>query len=390
MDDPNTEQRTVPVVDELLRAAQEAARAVDPDFDVIKPDALLPVICATELFGKPVPQREFLVEDMIPRRTASLLSGDGGVGKSLAALQLAFAVVTSTEWFGKEVISGRCLFITAEDDLDETHRRINDICVAESISLEALTDLDICSLAGLDAVMAQSDNRSNVVTPTKLFASLKRRVAETRPELVILDTLADLFSGDENNRMQARQFIGILRSLCADFGATVLLLSHPSLTGMSSGSGMSGSTAWNNSVRSRLYMRRPPPAEGRDEAVDPNFRFLETMKANYGKTGGTIELRWKEGRFISEERPALPPPADIDEIVITLFKQALKFGRSTVRNKIAGTLADEQGAKVISGNRKERIKLIGQSVDFLIGKGMFVLVDKGPPSRIITHVAFSA
>ena len=79
-------------------------------------------------------------------------------------------------------------------------------------------------------------------------------------------------------------------------GAGVLLTSHPSLTGLSSGSGLSGSTAWNASVRSRLYFKRAIFDKG--EEPDPDLRVLEVVKANYGPVGETIMLRWDNGLFL--------------------------------------------------------------------------------------------
>ena len=46
---------------------------------------------ASDLDSKPVPAREWLVRELIPHRTVTLLSGDGGTGQSLLALQLAVA-----------------------------------------------------------------------------------------------------------------------------------------------------------------------------------------------------------------------------------------------------------------------------------------------------------
>ena len=44
------------------------------------PIAPLPVVCAASLAGKDVPRRQWIVQDMIPDRTVTLVSGDGGVG----------------------------------------------------------------------------------------------------------------------------------------------------------------------------------------------------------------------------------------------------------------------------------------------------------------------
>ena len=69
-------------------------------------------------------------------------------------------------------------------------------------------------------------------------------VPSLRPRLLILDNLADIFGGDENARDLARQFVSLIRGLAIDLDCTVLMLSHPSLSGMASGRGASGSTAW--------------------------------------------------------------------------------------------------------------------------------------------------
>jgi RecA-family ATPase len=64
---------------------------------------------------------------------------------------------------------------------------------------------------------------------------------------------------------------------------------------MASGAGTSGSTAWSNSVRSRIYFER---AKGEDAVeIDPDLRLLKVMKANYGPVGMEFRLRWTKGVF---------------------------------------------------------------------------------------------
>lgn len=98
-----------------------------------------------------------------------------------------------------------------------------------------------------------------------------------------------MYGGDENIRPQVRQFIGFLRRLCQKYKVTIVLIAHPSLSGMASGSGTSGNTAWNNSVRSRLYLI--PMKTEEDEEPDPNLRQLAVMKNNRGPKGTSIQLR---------------------------------------------------------------------------------------------------
>lgn len=195
---------------------------------------------------------------------------------------------------------GPAVYISAEDDRDELHRRMASVCDAVGIPFSGLPNLLFRSLAGEGAILADLDRRSGKMRPTKLFKMLEAAVAEAVPSLVVLDTLADLHSGDQNDQSHARQFITLLRGLCVRHGCTVLLLSHPSLTGITSGTGTGGSMAWNNSVRSRLYLRR---TRENGQEIDPDARVLETMKSNYGRIGGEIALRWRDGVFnpVSED-----------------------------------------------------------------------------------------
>ena len=48
-----------------------------------------------------------------------MLSGDGGTGKSLLALQLAVARASATEWAGQVPDRGQTLFVSAEDDIPD-------------------------------------------------------------------------------------------------------------------------------------------------------------------------------------------------------------------------------------------------------------------------------
>ena len=78
---------------------------------------------ASSLKGKPVAPREWLVHGLIPQKTVTLFSGDGGTGKSLLALQLAVAAVSGVDWIGKPVSEGSVIYMSAEDDDDELQDR---------------------------------------------------------------------------------------------------------------------------------------------------------------------------------------------------------------------------------------------------------------------------
>lgn len=335
---------------------------------------------ASEYASHPPPPREFIADELIPSRTVTMISGDGGTGKSLLSLQLAVAATGGGYWCGRQVAQGDCLFISAEDDEDELHRRLHDISKGTAIPLSNLPDLRIRSLAGDDALLAVVDNKAGILKPTRLFEAIDQFVAKHRPMLIILDTLADIFGGEENNRAHARQFIGLLRGLCARYDATVVLLAHPSLSGMSSGSGSSGSTAWNNSVRSRLYLDR---IRENNEEPDPDVRVLRTKKANYGRSGEEIKLRWVEGMFKPESGPdsfvVMAAQNGADRLFLDLLAQYAAQGR-TVSDTRGANYAPSIFAKDPRANGTTNKGFEGAMMR-LFADGKIRIETVGPPSK---------
>lgn len=283
---------------------------------------------AASLEGEDVPDRHWLVRDLIPSGTVTLLGGDGGTGKSLLALQLACSVAAGSHWLGRAVAGGNAVYVSAEDDEQELHRRLASIVGGYGIGFADLDSLTIRSLAGEDALLAVLDRTTGALTPTPLFHELDRHLAQETPALVVLDTLADLFPGNENDRAQARHFIGHLRGLAIKHGCAIVLLAHPSLSGLTSGSGTSGSTAWNNSVRSRLYLERVI-SEGSED--NPDARVLTSKKANYGRIGDEIAMTWRDGVFVVDEAETgldrMAKDAKAERVFLRLLDEFTRQGR---------------------------------------------------------------
>jgi RecA-family ATPase len=287
----------------------------------------LPFTSISEWHGMPVPEREWTVLNRVPARNVTLMSGDGGVGKTILALHLCAAVALARDWLGSMPECGPAMAFCCEDDPEELHRRVSLIADHFGTSLADLKDMHVRSMAGDEALLAVPD-RSGIIKPTELFIRLQKTACEIRPKLIVLDNSADVFGGNENDRAQVRQFITILRGLALTAGAGVLLTSHPSLTGINSGSGLSGSTGWNNNVRSRMYFKKVTTEKG--DEPDPDLRTLEVMKANYGPAGETITVRWKSGLFLPEASPssldAIAREKKADELFVSLLTRLNERG----------------------------------------------------------------
>jgi RecA-family ATPase len=308
--------------------------AVGLFFDVVEPDDVDDMFAHTDtkpeqrqltfrpvsfFATRPVPSRDWVVPNLVPCKTVTLLTGDGGTGKSLLALQLAASVALGRDWLGNEVKQGPVLIISAEDDEDELHRRFEAVFRSLDAAMADVDNLRFISLAGEDAVLGALQGER--ILPTQLFKMVEQEIADTKPVLVGYDTLADLFGGNEINRTQTRQFIGLLRGLSVRHDNAGLLLGHPSVAGMQSGAGTSGSTAWSNSVRSRLYLERIQ--EGGHEP-NPDLRRLTTKKSNYGPVGAQIGLKYVRGVFQVEDTAVTSATGAGAAKVQAAFLQALE------------------------------------------------------------------
>jgi RecA-family ATPase len=348
----------------------------------------LPFINIAAWHDQPVPERQWTVKDRIPASNVTLLSGEGSVGKSILSLQLAVAVVLGRDWLGTLPEPGAALVACCEDDEKELWRRLDLIFAHYGAAYTEFKDMHLVALAGQETIMAAPD-RNGLIQTTKLFGRIREAACDIKPKLIVLDNSADVYGGNENDRAQVRQFIGLLRGMAIASGAGVLLTSHPSLTGINTGTGLSGSTAWNASVRSRLYFKRA--VTDKDEEPDPDMRVLEVMKSNYGPIGETINLRWKDGLFLPVagvsglDRMAFEQTTE--HLFLSLLNRFKEQGRNLSDNSRANNYAPLMMAK-----EKEARDLKRRKADFEIAMRNLFAADKirmetyGPPSKVYSRL----
>lgn len=247
---------------------------------------------------KAIPERPWLVPGLLPLGSVTMLSGDGGLGKSLLALQLATCGAVGAPFIGYDVGRFKSLAVCCEDEADELQRRMAEILAGLGQSFSAVEGMELVPRVGMDSVL-MNFSRTGEAEETAFFVQIMNRAIENDVRLIVLDSLHDLYAGNENDRVQARRFISGLRTIATEANAAVLLLAHPSLSGLNSGSGSSGSTAWNNSVRSRLYLSKPEENSGSDDGS----RVLATKKSNYARAGDDLLIMFSDGRFVRDMGP---------------------------------------------------------------------------------------
>jgi RecA-family ATPase len=272
------------------------------------------------------PPRQWVVRDWIPSETVTALYGDGGIGKSLLAQQLLTSMALRMPWCGMDVSGGRTLGIFCEDPVSELQRRQEAINRYLGVRMADLAGLRLLSRLGEDNAMVSFDREKRNLT--EFAQQVSAACDDFKPALLALDTAADLYPDNENDRSKVRWFIGSLARLASKHRCGVLLLAHPSQSGLTTGQGTGGSTAWNNTVRSRLYLDLPNPA-------GPDARLMRRMKANYAARSGEVRLRWKDGVLVPEASEAFKDgvPWDTIRALFQAIDKAWKEGKplSTVK-----------------------------------------------------------
>ena len=348
---------------------------------------------ASDLHGLEVPKRDWLVPSVLVRRSVTLFTGDGGVGKSLLLQGLQVAGAIGKDWLGLPVPIMNSFVLYCEDDEDELHRRFHDICKYYGCTFADLEGrVRYISRVGLDNELVIYEGRGDRTKPRKtaLFQQILDEIEGYGTQLVGLDTAGDVFGGNENKRSEVRSFVNLIRSFSFPFNGGVILNAHPSKSSMADGSNFSGSTAWHGSVRNRIFLTKPKRKLGPEEEEEgpTDERILRIMKSNYSQGGGKIECLWQNGVIVEKQKRAthgmferLDDDRKVLDAASYLVKNGTKLAASTMaKNGLIALVVKLPSCRDIA--RKDVIA----AQERLIEKGSLVKVEMGPPSQRVLYL----
>jgi RecA-family ATPase len=320
------------------------------------------------------PEQEWTVQDRIPARQVCLLSGHGAAGKSTIALQLCAAHALARDWLTCLPEPGPSFFLDAEDDIAVVHRRLHFILKHYGVDYPDAWNggLHLLPLAGKNPLLATAD-RTGKLTPTKLFDWLLKEARRIKPKQIVIASVANVWTGNENDRSQTTQFIDLMTSLAIEAGGSVIPISHPSLQGLATNSGISGSTQWHNAVRSRMYLKAAKEA---DDEEENGLRKLEFKKNQYGPTNGTITLEWKSGLFLPLPGSSPFERAAREQEATDRIRTAIQSGQRFSPSKNAKNYPPS----ALQGNGLSKVEL-KNALDRMLQSGRWKVTPYGPASR---------
>ena len=161
-----------------------------------------------------VSQRDYVIKGLLARGDVAAIHGHPGVGKSLLAPFMGYAVAQGELFFGRRTKAGGVLYVAAEDPAGMQGR-------VAALRSELGGGANFTLVSGVGSLLPGSPQ----------LAALKREVRRRQPMIVFIDTLALAFGGiDENSSQDMAKVIAASRGL-ADLGPAVCLIHHSPKTG---------------------------------------------------------------------------------------------------------------------------------------------------------------
>lgn len=331
---------------------------------------------------EPVKQR-WLAYGRIPSADLTILSGNGGSGKTEIATNLLVSVSAGLgDWLGCVVETGTVLFISCEEPEENARDRVERNAKQRHIDPHTIGALHMF-FPDLDATWLGTANRAGQISKTPLLVQVEYWIEKQKPRLVVIDSIAAVFDGEAIARRQVRSFLAMLRKIARQHDVAILLLDHPSVRGMADGTGTANSVDWRNSVRSMLHLSDP-------DKDDADARTLEVKKNNRGRVGEKVALRWTGLTFTTQAQAAASPyraqaEREIDELFLRLLDKRNAQGRPVHAKSAKGSAPSEfELDPEANGVKSEAFRA---SMERLLTAGRIVAIETGPDSKRRQHLA---
>ncbi len=208
------DRRLVPLEEIDAPPPEEPPGFFYPVGETMRPPAPIVFKSAAKFCGEYVPLA-YTLEPIIRSASLYTLTAKTGAGKTAFNVVAAFAVATGrADILNREVVKGRVAYLACENP-DDIRMRFKIAAFLLGIDLDEIGDR-----------LLILDSRAK---PEAVHAELKRHAEQEPFALIIVDTLAAFFDGDNiNDAVQGGQFMRRLRPLTQIAGLpSVLVAAHP-------------------------------------------------------------------------------------------------------------------------------------------------------------------
>ena len=284
-----------------------------------KLDRPLPVVCEWQDISES--QREWIIPNWLPANTVTMLTGQGGAGKSWLTLQALcqiacgfpdaylnpdYEIRKKADYDDSEASESKhIIFATYEDEPAEIKRRLHALASGFQwiqTSLEKIKKhIHIVDMRSVGSVWGPGIGTHISVMGDLLPAGEAIRYLSEQKEarLLVIDPLSGAFGGNENDRTAVYDFVSSFRGWCDAVGCAILIIGHLPKSPEGRAAGFSGSTAWEASVRCMWMLTKVSESE-KKKGDEKNYWALHHTKSNYARLQAEIPLRKNQNGWWSQ------------------------------------------------------------------------------------------
>ncbi|HSH85382.1 MAG TPA: helicase RepA family protein [Guyparkeria sp.] len=294
-------------------------------------------ITPLQAFRGPRPQLDFVLPGFLSGTTGMIVA-KGSTGKSWLAMQISASVASGMPLAGGVLDgpenTGRVLILGWEDTADVFRSRLIDLVkyyLDNDISEDTLELIDerieVVSMHGDLSTLVDADGKPGTLVPYLL---------EIAPEyrLIILDPLARIFGGNENDNGHATRAIAICDAIARKSGPSILLPHHAAKYASANGQGgeqsaSRGASGFVDAARWVATMQVMSEQEADKHGIDHDHRKryvkFSLPKANYvapisdswmkRSAAGPLELvRLNDAKSIKDRKKKIQEDAAPDRV----------------------------------------------------------------------------
>lgn len=223
-------------------------------------------------------KQEFILKDFLPmpKNTITMLSSQGGMGKSFLSLIISGKFINETNqsvaaWF-------------TEDEAPFVKDRYDKLL--ENGLLNSINEKKLHLITTAPPQLARIE-RGVFVANYEELKNLRLWCAEKEIKLLIIDPLLAFYGGDENNNAQARTFLQPFIEFCKNDNINILFIHHATKPSADSPSRTRGATAFIDGVRCAYEMSYPTikvqnKEKPDSDKIEKGFRVIKNTKDNRG------------------------------------------------------------------------------------------------------------
>lgn len=196
---------------------------------------------ASSFLGQPSPI-EWIIKGWLPAMSTSMIYGESGIGKTFVSLDMACSIATGQDWQGTKIKQGIVVYLAGEGNYGIRQR------VASWAKVHGADGLDNLLISNKAIDLDAPASATEIISAIKTITSEDIR-------LIVIDTLNNHMSGDENSARDTRAMLNACNIVSSTFQASTMLVHHTAHAAEAKQRAR-GSSAWRGALDASILVSK--------------------------------------------------------------------------------------------------------------------------------------